>query len=150
METADVANYCSQGHPNPDGDSFQRNCRECGEDMFSASLLANPAPAPTVPMAPGYQAVAARPVSMAFYGEDIRRSRSAATWSLVLGILGIVLCGFFTGIPAIVMGNKSRRLSPPGFPNGIAIAGITLGWISVALGIVGFLVALSTFSSASP
>ena len=144
-----MAIYCSQGHANPDGDGFQRACRECGEDMLSASLLTTPAPAP-VPMAPGYQAVAARPISMAFYGEDIRRSRSAATWSLVLGILGIVLCGFFTGVPAIIQGNKSRRLSPPGLPNGMAIAGITLGWISVALGVIGVVYALSQMGNTTP
>ena len=50
----------------------------------------------------------------------------------MLGILSIALCSIFTGIPAIVMGNKSRRIAPPGESSGLAIAGLTLGWISVA------------------
>ena len=141
-----MAIYCSQGHPNPDGDDFQRNCQVCGQDMFSATLLSNPAPSPG-PVGPGYVTAPPRPISMAYYGEDIRRSRSAATWSLVLGIVGLVFCGFFTGIPAIVMGNKARRLAPPGLGTGIAIAGITLGWVSVAFGIIGVIVVLNAASS---
>jgi hypothetical protein len=144
-----MAIYCSQGHPNPDGDDFQRNCQVCGQDMFSATLLSNPAPVPSPgPVGPGYITAPPRPISMAYYGEDIRRSRSAATWSLVLGILGLAFCGFFTGIPAIVMGNKARRLAPPGLGTGIAIAGITLGWVSVAFGVIGVIVMLNAASSA--
>ena len=32
-----------------------------------------------------------------------------ATASLVLGIVGLVFCGFFTGIPAMVMGRRAMR-----------------------------------------
>ena len=142
-----MAIYCSQGHPNPDGDDFQRNCQVCGQDMFSGDPAQQPGRPGPGPAGPGYVTASPRPISMAYYGEDIRRSRSAATWSLVLGILGLAFCGFFTGIPAIVMGNKARRLAPPGLGTGIAIAGITLGWVSVAFGVIGVIVVLNAASS---
>ena len=125
-----MAIYCSQGHPNPDGADFQRACRTCGEDMLGESLLSNPPPGP--PVAAGSYAPAARAYPRALYAADRKRAGSAAVWSLVLGILSIALCSIFTGIPAIVMGNKSRRIAPPGESSGLAIAGLTLGWISVA------------------
>ncbi|WP_258726932.1 DUF4190 domain-containing protein [Cellulomonas sp. NS3] len=66
-------------------------------------------------------------------------------WSLVLGIVGIVVgCVFLTGIPAVILGNNAKRAVAAGEANnlGVAQAGIVLGWISIALGVVavGFFV----------
>lgn len=66
-------------------------------------------------------------------------------WSLVLGIVGIVVgCVFVTGIPAVILGNNAKRAVAAGEANnlGMAQAGIVLGWISIALGVVaiGFFV----------
>ena len=63
-------------------------------------------------------------------------------WSLVLGLVGIVLsCGLFTGIPAIIVGNRSRRAVAEGQANnpGLATAGIVLGWIATILSILGII-----------
>jgi len=67
---------------------------------------------------------------------------SLAVWSLVLGLVGIFVCGLFTGIPAIVVGHKARGAVAEGQANnpGMATAGIVLGWISTILSIIGVLV----------
>src|SRR4051794_8995083 len=39
------------------------------------------------------------------YGGPPKNS-SKAVWALVLGILGLLCCGFFTGIPAIILGKQ--------------------------------------------
>ncbi|MFD7307053.1 DUF4190 domain-containing protein [Promicromonospora sp. NPDC059942] len=57
-------------------------------------------------------------------------------WSLVLGIASIVLLlGALTGIPAIIVGNQGRRAVRAGDANneGTALAGVVLGWLSLAL-----------------
>lgn len=62
-----------------------------------------------------------------------------AVWSLVLGIIGIVVgCVFVTGIPAVIVGNSAKRAVAAGEADnlGMAQAGIVLGWISIALGVV--------------
>lgn len=69
---------------------------------------------------------------------------SLGVWALVLGILGLVCCGLFTGIPAIILGGKAKEAAAQGLANngGLGTAGVVMGWISVAfsaLGIVYFL-----------
>jgi hypothetical protein len=68
---------------------------------------------------------------------------SLGVWSLVLGIVAFVLsCGLFTGIPAIIVGNKARRAVAEGQANnpGMATAGIILGWIATILSVLGAIV----------
>ena len=64
-------------------------------------------------------------------------NNSNATTSLILGILSMVFCGIFTGIPAIIVGNKAKReIEATGGVqggSGSAMAGVILGWISVAM-----------------
>ncbi|MCP4384005.1 MAG: DUF4190 domain-containing protein, partial [Hyphomicrobiales bacterium] len=64
-------------------------------------------------------------------------SNSKAIWSLVLGVLGIVSCYIFTGIPAIFLGGRAKKeiRAAGGMQEGasLATAGIVLGWISVAI-----------------
>ncbi|QCB93471.1 DUF4190 domain-containing protein [Cellulomonas shaoxiangyii] len=60
-------------------------------------------------------------------------------WSLVLGIAGLVLaCGFFTGIPAVIVGMNARKAIARGEANndGMVTAGIVLGWVSIAFGVL--------------
>jgi hypothetical protein len=69
-------------------------------------------------------------------------------WALVTGILSYVFCPLVLGIVAIVMGTKSRKAADEGLANnrGMGTAGLVLGWINVALvliGVVLFFVALS-------
>jgi len=62
------------------------------------------------------------------YQMDLR-ANSAATASLVCGIIGLFIAGLILGIIAIVQGNKAKRL---GYVGGKATAGITLGVIGLA------------------
>lgn len=71
-----------------------------------------------------------------------------AVWSLVLGLFGVLGCLFFTGVPAIVLGNNARRAVEAGQADnpGLATAGVVLGWVATALGaLVVVLVVLSVF-----
>jgi hypothetical protein len=79
---------------------------------------------------------------------------SLGIWSLVLGLLGLVLsCGLFTGIPAIIVGNRAKTAVAQGQANnpGMATAGIVLGWIATILSVIGIvlfvvLIATGTFT----
>jgi hypothetical protein len=73
-----------------------------------------------------------------------------AIWSFVLGLIAVTGCGV-TGIPALVLGYKARReiRESSGAQNGdgLAMAGVVLGWIGsvltlVALVFVGAMLAL--------
>ncbi|NMR20710.1 DUF4190 domain-containing protein [Cellulomonas fimi] len=63
---------------------------------------------------------------------------SLAVWSLVLALVGFFICSFFTGIPAIIVGNKAKRAAAEGQANnpGLATAGIVIGWIVTVLGVL--------------
>lgn len=78
-----------------------------------------------------------------------------AVWSLVLGIVGLLVCGV-AGIVAIVLGNNAKKAVARGEANngGMATAGIILGWVTVGFWILGIILALtgalgSTFTSSS-
>lgn len=64
------------------------------------------------------------------------------TISLVLGILGLVCCGFFTSIPAIFVGKKSKQAQADGLAtNGnIGQIGFILGVIGTILSVLGTIV----------
>lgn len=64
-----------------------------------------------------------------------------AVWSLVTGILSYVTCPLVLGIAAIVTGTMGRRAADEGLANnrGMATAGLILGWINVALVVLGIL-----------
>jgi hypothetical protein len=66
-----------------------------------------------------------------------------AVGALVCGIVGLTVCAP-VGIAAIVLGNRSRRdiaASDGGLQgDGMAQAGLIMGWISVGLLILGVLV----------
>ena len=73
------------------------------------------------------------------YGGAPQKTNGKAIWSLVLGIVGLVCCGFLAGIPAIILGNMAKKEidSGQGTGRGMAQAGFILGIIAVVLGILG-------------
>jgi hypothetical protein len=64
----------------------------------------------------------------------------SAVWSLILGILSFVCCGFFTAIPAIICGHRARaaiRKSGGTLGGmGMATAGLALGYIALVLSVL--------------
>ncbi|CAM5778145.1 DUF4190 domain-containing protein [Cellulomonas persica] len=77
------------------------------------------------------------------YAADLPKN-GLAVWSLVLGIASLVLCGLFSGIPAIVVGNKAKRAAAAGEANNesLATGGIITGWIGTVLSGLGVLIVL--------
>ncbi|WP_052436650.1 DUF4190 domain-containing protein [Georgenia sp. SUBG003] len=75
------------------------------------------------------------PAAPAAYGYDSssQEANSAATLSLVFGILGVVLLPIVFGPLALWQAKKAERLGKP------ATAGKVLGWISIALVIIGII-----------
>ena len=73
-----------------------------------------------------------------------KEGNGQAIASMVLGILSFVFCGPVLSVPAIILGriasDKIRRgiMSEDG--RGFAKAGTILGWVNLALFVVGFVV----------
>ena len=65
-----------------------------------------------------------------------------ALWSMILGIGSLVCCGLLLGIPAIILGSSAKKkIASSGGTlggEGMAKAGVIMGWISVGLSILGF------------
>lgn len=82
------------------------------------------------------------------YGYAAPRTNSKAIWALVLGILSFVCCGFVAGIPAIILGNMAKNeIDASGgvqSGRGMAVAGLVLGIVSIALSVIGVIVAAAT------
>ncbi len=70
-------------------------------------------------------------------------------WALGLGIAGFLLCGFFTGIPAIIVGLKGMRAAREGRANnrGMSLTGLILGIIVVVLSLISIIVLFVLFSN---
>jgi hypothetical protein len=72
------------------------------------------------------------------------RNEPQAVWSLVLGILSLVCCGFIAGIAAILVGGSAQKsIAASGGTlggEGMAKAGVIMGWISIGLSIIGIVV----------
>lgn len=92
------------------------------------------------------------------YGYAQPKTNQKAIWSLVLGILGLVCCGFIAGIPALILGNSAKKeIAASGGAEtgaGMAQAGFVLGIIAIALGVLGLILfavgAISMPTSTSP
>ena len=117
---------CSCGAQIAEGTNY---CAICG-----ASILQNQQPYQGQPY-PGQQNNPGQP----YYpnqqnnyqntnNQDNRAANSAATASLVCGIIGFFIAGLILGIIAIAQGNKAKRL---GYIGGKATAGIVLGVIDI-------------------
>ncbi|MFJ2758646.1 DUF4190 domain-containing protein [Nocardioides sp. NPDC087217] len=70
-----------------------------------------------------------------------------AIWALVLGILGCICCGIFTGIPAIILGKMAQNeIDASGGAQGgrgMATAGFILGIVAIVLFVIGLILNLS-------
>ena len=68
------------------------------------------------------------------------KSSALAIWSLVLGILSLTLCALFAGIPAVICGHMAsgriKRSSGVLTGEGLALAGIITGYISIGLSLL--------------
>jgi putative exporter of polyketide antibiotics len=75
------------------------------------------------------------------YGYAAPKTNQKAIWSLVLGILGLICCGIFAGIPAIFLGNSAKKeIAASGGAQGgagMAQAGFIIGIIATVLGVLG-------------
>jgi hypothetical protein len=73
------------------------------------------------------------------HGHTPPQTNQKALWSMILGIIAIAPCGPFAGIPALVLGGFAKkeiaaaRGAQAG--EGMATAGVVLGWISVAISV---------------
>jgi putative exporter of polyketide antibiotics len=71
------------------------------------------------------------------------RTNQKALWSLILGILALVCCGLFAGIPALILGNSAKKeiAASAGAESGagMAQAGVVLGIIAIALSVLGLI-----------
>jgi hypothetical protein len=75
------------------------------------------------------------------------RTSPLAVWSLVLGILSLLCFSFITGIPAIICGHMGRskiRDSQGALKGeGLALAGLILAYISIAIFVLGMIAAIA-------
>jgi hypothetical protein len=79
----------------------------------------------------------------------IRRTSSLAVVSLVAGLLGWTLAPWIGSIVAIVTGHMARseiRRDPEGVEgDGLAIAGLVLGWLMIGLSVLTILAVVLFF-----
>lgn len=79
-----------------------------------------------------------------------QESNGKAITALVLGICGLVLCPVLLSIPALILGYQARgEIDGSGgrqSGRGMAVAGIVLGWIGIALGVIGLIGVLLVLS----
>jgi hypothetical protein len=71
-----------------------------------------------------------------------RRTSGAAIASLVLGIVGVTVFPLIPSVLALVFGSRARdemRADPAVSGEGLATAGVILGWIGVAISLIGLL-----------
>ncbi len=72
----------------------------------------------------------------------VRQSSSLAIISLVTGILGWTLLPFLGSLVAIITGHMARkeiRQNPTLGGDGMAVAGLIMGWTSVVLWVLGIM-----------
>ena len=78
-----------------------------------------------------------------------RQTSTLAIFSLVLGILGWTLLPFLGAIGAIITGHMARaeiRREPARLQgDGLAVGGLVLGWLSVAMGVLAVVVFVAFF-----
>ena len=84
------------------------------------------------------------------YGGYAAPENGQGTTALVTGILGLLCCGLLS-IVAIVTGRRGVALADEGRANnwGTAQAGMILGWIGVALWLVGVVVVIIVSATSS-
>lgn len=79
----------------------------------------------------------------------VRRTSSLAVVSLVAGLLGWTFAPWIGSIIAIITGHMARgeiRRDPQGVDgDGLAVAGLVLGWSMIALSVLGVLAVILFF-----
>lgn len=104
----------------------------------------------TAPYTPDSQGYAQQP-SYALPAHEVEALRSNSTIVLVLGILGLVLIGFFGSVPAWIWGNSIlKKAAAAGVPEDYvsnARFGKILGIIGTVLGLIGLVVVIIFFGA---
>lgn len=75
----------------------------------------------------------------------------SSVFALVLGLMSLFMCGCIAGIPAIIVGHIAlgTHKAQPYLPGrGLAVAGLVMGYISLALTLLGILIYLLFFAGA--
>lgn len=117
--------YCTHcGTRNEDSYS---HCIQCGTKLVAVPVSAPPPPPPLLP--------------------SVTRANSLwAVWSMILGILSFCCFSLLTAIPAVILGHKARReieaSDPPLGGEGMATAGLVLGYVNIVLSILLILMLL--------
>ena len=69
---------------------------------------------------------------------------------LILGLLGIFMCGIFTGIPAVIMGSgdlsamRRKQMDPQG--RGQTLAGVIMGYFTIAVSVLAIILQIVLMS----
>jgi uncharacterized membrane protein YvbJ len=109
-------------------------CTYCGQQISDAATACTQCGHPIAPLSSPAMAN--------------RRTENLAVASLVLGLAGFVVCPLVCSIIAVVLGYQARRRldeDPTLDGEGMAKAGIILGFVGIAFGlviVVGFVVAM--------
>lgn len=79
--------------------------------------------------------------------QPVPSTNGKAIASLVLGILGLLCFAVLTAVPAIILGHSARReiRAGKGTGDGLALAGIVIGWIITGFTILALLGFLAIF-----
>jgi hypothetical protein len=159
---------CGKGLQLPDEYAGQVvQCPHC-QQTFNASAeaasppLATPPPAPKPRASREYEDEPERPARRSRrdyddddFEDDRGRSRRSevphrGATILVLGILSVVCCGIFTGIPAWIMGSGDLRAMAEGRMDrsgeGMTRAGQIIGIVGTILGIISVIWVLAAFA----
>lgn len=111
---------------------FCQNCgHELSEQAVSCTSCGHPGPA--------FRAGAGAVAPTATEGSAIT--------ALVLGILGVILCPLILSVPAIIVGRSAQRkieADPALGGEGMAKAGVVLGWVGTGLAIAGLVLVIGT------
>ena len=73
--------------------------------------------------------------------QSVLPSSTLATVSLIAGILGFTMLPLVASIVALIAGYEARKetraVPPRASGDGLATAGIVMGWIQIGLGVIG-------------
>ena len=111
------------------------------------------APAPATPPPSAYPAAPGYAPAPAYAAAPVAPTSNEAIWSLVLGILSITCLGLLAGIPAVILGTiAKRKIGESGGTirgQGLATAGLVLGWVSIGISVAFFLLLILAAVSGS-
>jgi hypothetical protein len=112
-------------------------CTYCGKEISDAARVCPQC---------GHPTAAVRPATD-------RRQEPLAVASLVLAIAGFVVCPIVCSVIALVLGYQARtklRSDPSLEGEGLAKAGVILGWIGIGVGVLLVIGALAAIFSGVP